>query len=524
MVWLSYGNFRENREALACVMKVLGFYIGGHDSNFSMVSDDGKVLYFKAERLVQSKHKKGNLEWILQICGEMNFVPDIVCYSDGNRNNLGICEEGVLFQQVKSIGDFFDVETYCIDHHYAHVLSCWPVSDACKDSAWGICIDGRGDHQIKCSVIRSPFDLEKAELVYGSVEKSYCLMFNQLGGMMGLAGGELDYAGKIMGAHAYGNVDWEFIGECLDRKYLEKPGLILQKAFKGVMADELCSAGDQMFYDWLASVHMVIGRHIDHLFEQFCGADDRIIYSGGGAQNAVYNESLQSRYRNLLIPPHCYDGGISLGCVKLVSLLKNFDIKIEHFPFSQDTEDLGYASPGTIRRVSDLLCADKIVGWCQGKGEVGPRALGHRSLLMNPSLANGKDILNSRVKKREFWRPYAASILEQNAEEITGDSRKCPYMLHAVKVRGQNRENLRAAVHKDGTCRLQTVGQDSALETYSSLLAQFEERTGIKGVLNTSLNFGGKPIIRTRSEAMALFADMDIDAICIGDELFVKGQ
>lgn len=501
-------------------MNILGIYIGGHDSNVSIVKN-GKVHYYKAERLFQHKHKRATIDWVKSLCEEKQFQPDFVCFSDGNRNDLGSCEIGELYREVAPLACFPRAKTYCIDHHYAHILSAWTVLPS-KAVNYGISIDGRGDHTIRCSIIEKPFDVANASLIFSTLHHEYCITFNRIGSLMGLSGGELDFAGKIMGAHAYGKADEWFVEQYNTSYYQSHPIELLKIPFHHQSIEQICAEQGPLFYNWLATIHKLLEGFICQLFLEYIPTDSHVVYAGGGAQNTVYNERLSMLYPHLTIPPHCYDGGISLGCVELVALLTNSSLRIVDFPFSQGEADVGYASDEVIAQVVELLANNKVVGWCQGRGEIGPRALGHRSILMNPAAPNAKDYLNKKVKKREFWRPYAASVKRESIEKLTDRDRDGAYMLHAMKVKEEYYASLQAVIHEDGTCRFQTVENKGPLVTYYRLLDLFEQRTGCLGVLNTSLNIGGKPIVSTAQHAKELFETVDLDAICIGNQLILR--
>jgi carbamoyltransferase len=296
----------------------------------------------------------------------------------------------------------------------------------------------------------------------------------------------------------------------------------LKLNYNNVSTSKLCLENSTEFSNWLATIHKVIETYVCELFKAHIPYNTGVVYSGGGAQNTVYNERLSHMYKNLVIPPHCYDGGISLGCVKLLSMITGEKLMFSEFPFGQDTYDTGYAADTTIEQVVELLDAGKIVGWCQGKGEIGPRALGHRSILLNPMVRDGKECLNQRIKKREYWRPYAASVRRNNIYELTGQNKDFPFMLNAISVKREYHESLSSVIHIDGTCRFQTVEDIGTLQTYYKLLDMFEQKSGCLGILNTSLNIGGKPIVSSFDDAMELYNDIDIDAICIGNKLYVK--
>lgn len=505
-------------------MNLMGFYIGGHDSNVSFADDAGNVSYFKLERLIQSKHKKGNLQWIKELCDEERFVPDAICFSDGNRNQLGICEYNKLWSEVSGIPGLFNKPTFCIDHHYAHILSSWPVMEQYIGVNYGICVDGRGDHQIKCSVIKDPFNINQARFTYLNDKDEFCLIFNKIGKMMKLQGGELDFAGKIMGAHAYGQIDEKYVLKC--NEHILKNGIsnLLLFPYKNQSIESLCEKMDVDYFNWLASFHYIIGEKIKDVFLQHVGGEEKtVVYAGGGAQNTVYNEMLSKIY-DVIIPPHCYDGGISLGCIKYLSLLYDKAIVFEEFPFGQGGSDVGYADICTIKAAARYLSEGKIVGWCQGKGEIGPRALGHRSILMNPAITNGKDIINMRVKKREKWRPFAASILDKDSKDILGADRKLNYMLHAVRVEPAFMDLFGSVVHVDGTCRFQTVEDTKILHSFYELIGQFKKITGIPALLNTSYNIAGEPIADSAEDILNAFGKLDLDVLCIGNKIIMKEE
>lgn len=501
-------------------MNLLGFYLGGHDSNVSLAGENGQVQYFKAERITQHKHKRATLQWVRDICTEQNFTPDLVCFSDGNRNQLGCCEKGTLFQKTTAIEALFPVDTYVIDHHYGHILSGFMEVDS--HCSYGVSIDGRGDWDVKCSIFKHCFDLDKVTTIYDSDRQSFCLMFNKIGGFMGLSGGELDFAGKIMGLHGYGTVDHEYIKNHTTQYYLQNPMTLLEEDYLGYPLSSLYQENHTLFLHWLASIHTLLGNFIFRLFQEHIPPEAEVLYSGGCAQNTIYNALLKDQFPNLQIPPHCYDGGISLGCLKFLSLLHQIQLEIPQYPFCQETEDVGYAGEETIAKASELLTKGKILGWCQGKGELGPRALGHRSILMDPSHPHGKDLLNERVKKRESWRPYAATVLLENLSKLSPISYPCPHMLHAVPVHPKYHSMMQSIVHVDKSCRFQSLRDTPENRSFYQLLQRFQDKTGVMGLLNTSLNLGGKPIVSGRKEALDLFASMDLDGICIGDTLLTK--
>ena len=178
-------------------------------------------------------------------------------------------------------------------------------------------------------------------------------------------------------------------------------------------------------------------------------------------------------------------------------------------------------SDNICRETAKLLADQKVIGWFQGGSEFGPRALGNRSLLADPRKAEMKDILNSRVKHRQPFRPFAPIVLAERAKEIFEGEEDSPFMLIAKPVRPEWRDRIPAIVHVDGTARVQTVSQDTNPVLYR-LLKEFEALTGVPVLINTSFNVKGEPIVETPRDAMICFLTTGIDNLVLHDTLISK--
>jgi carbamoyltransferase len=161
-----------------------------------------------------------------------------------------------------------------------------------------------------------------------------------------------------------------------------------------------------------------------------------------------------------------------------------------------------------------------VVGWYQGRSEWGPRALGNRSILANPTLPSMKDTINQKIKRRESFRPFAPSVLKEHVGRYFEQDVASPFMMHVVKFRPEWREKLPAVVHVDGTGRLQSVERESN-ELYYDLIAAFARRTGVHMVLNTSFN-ENEPIVDTPEQAVDCFLRNDMDALVVGPFVVTK--
>jgi carbamoyltransferase len=170
---------------------------------------------------------------------------------------------------------------------------------------------------------------------------------------------------------------------------------------------------------------------------------------------------------------------------------------------------------------ADLLAAGNIVGWVQGRSEIGPRALGNRSILGNPTVPGVKDMINAGIKHREHWRPFAPSVLREDLAEYFEADQDLPYMTIVAPIREKWRGPLESVGHVDGTARVQTVTEESN-PLFHALLTAFKRRTGLGVLLNTSFNDRGEPLVQTCDQALRLYAASAMDAVCIGDHVFTE--
>ncbi len=264
--------------------------------------------------------------------------------------------------------------------------------------------------------------------------------------------------------------------------------------------------------------------------------------AGGVALNCVANGRLarEAGFDNVWIQPAAGDDGIAIGCAYygyLEILKQRRRFVMEHAYVGRrytekDVEDAiarflvriqinAARSEDICRDTSRLLSEQRVIGWFQGPSEFGPRALGNRSLLADPRKAEMKDILNSRVKHRQAFRPFAPIVLAERAKEIFEGEEDSPFMLIAKRVRPEWRERIPAVVHVDGTARVQTVREQTNPRLYR-LLREFEALTGVPVLINTSFNVKGEPIVETPRDAVVCFLTTGIDNLVLHDTLIAK--
>src|ERR1700730_9911444 len=173
------------------------------------------------------------------------------------------------------------------------------------------------------------------------------------------------------------------------------------------------------------------------------------------------------------------------------------------------------------REVATAVATGKVVGWFQGAMEFGPRALGNRSIVADPRRADMKDILNTRIKHRETYRPFAPSVLEERVGEYFERNEPSPFMLMVYKVREERRAESPAVTHVDNTGRLQTVSAKTN-PRYHALISEFERQTGVGLVLNTSFN-EHEPIVATPTDAINCYLKTRMDVLALGNWLLTRG-
>ncbi len=264
--------------------------------------------------------------------------------------------------------------------------------------------------------------------------------------------------------------------------------------------------------------------------------------AGGCAYNSVANGKIFERtpFRELHIHPAAGDAGTAVGAAYWVwnqelgrprgAALESAYLGPDHSDQSvrKELDDAGLAcewiedEAELVRRTVDCIVAGEVVGWFQGRAEWGPRALGNRSIVVDPRRTEMKDVLNARIKRREEFRPFAPSILEERSGEYFTESYPVPYMLQVYEVRPEKRSEIPAVTHVDGTGRLQTVSRQ-ANPLYHRLIATFGEVTGTPVLLNTSFN-ENEPVVNRPAEAIDCYKRTRMDTLVVGKAFLRKKE
>jgi carbamoyltransferase len=284
------------------------------------------------------------------------------------------------------------------------------------------------------------------------------------------------------------------------------------------------------------TLEAALARAAEELHER-TGLTD-LCLAGGTALNCSCNGKLLELpfVERLFVQPAASDSGTALGAAVHAHVMRTgqrptsvFDHAYWGPEYSNDEIEATLKQAKTsYRKVDDvsreaatMIANDKIVGWFQGRMEVGPRALGSRSILANPGNPGMKDAVNNNVKFREPWRPFAPSILAEQMEEYFGTKHPSPFMILAFQARPEIADRIPAALHVDGTGRPQSVDK-STNPRYWHLIDELRKLTGTPVVLNTSFNVDSEPIVCTPKNALATFSMSGMDALAIGDFIVEK--
>ena len=501
-------------------MKFVGLRLDGHGANVTY-TDGTKVRYCEIARDLQIKHfgyDDDLIQWTY-LLKRWNVTP-------GEIDAIGISIDGFLhgglqfdlnkIYEIINIPSFeqmgFTCPIFRIDHHLGHSLSIWPLKEKCDI---GLIFDGFGDDFITHSIYQG---YSREEYYYRHELSSLGIIMCEVAELMKISGLMDDLPGKLMALKSHSITPKEkrkAIISCLDKLSIQDLDYVWGHPYFQKLDFE--SQADLVSIAHEVSEN-IFSKYFAEISEKY-GAK-KVSYTGGIALNTVINSKIRERVPGLVVPPHTNDTGMSLGLVEFLRQYYDQDeFDTSGFPFWQDDECPSESpTEDTIQETAEMLANGMIVGWYQGHGEIGPRALGNRSILMDPSHPNGKVIINDKVKHREWYRPFGASVLETEVSNYFDWEGKSEYMLYVMNVLDPQR--FPSITHIDGTCRAQTVNETN--KNFFELINKFKEITGIPMLLNTSLNKGGKPIAGHICNALDVFNDTDLDALVVGNTIYRK--
>ena len=345
--------------------------------------------------------------------------------------------------------------------------------------------------------------------------------------------GNLTYPGKLMGLSSYGTVRKEWLLPFM-KFYKSNPnGLNYQQKINdlgieiGIVFDTNNRIGGNVGYDLAATSQRAFEDSFIEVAKPYMKQYSNlpICIAGGCGLNILLNTRIATEFkRNVFVGPDPNDCGIALGM--MLNILK------PELPYDSTYSGIEILDMNLIQQYinnpkinfksnyldNDLLvndlCEGKIVGVARGNSEHGPRALGNRSILCNPSISSMKDVLNQKVKHREWYRPFAPVVRLEDVSKYFEWDKESRWMSFCPKVRKKWRKKLAAITHVDNTARVQTVTREQNTWLYD-LLTDIEKKTGVGVLLNTSFNVNGKPILSTLGDAFNIFENTDMDCLLI---------
>jgi carbamoyltransferase len=556
-------------------MLTLGISYGLHDAA-AAIAADGEILFAIAEeRLSRKKHDGGFPRLAINAClaqaqasvGDLDDVafgwqPASSIRMANMKNYLSGSHPIRFYDLVKdlTLGQIDDHRVSGerlfrrhfgapkngftrIDHHHAHALSAYPVSGF--DEATIVVIDGRGAW-------------EATSIWHGKNDKLDLLDVTKWPNSLGLFYAEFtSYLGfekyqdewKVMGLAPYGKkgIDLsEFIMVTESGYSVNSQRLLTRDGGKDCIEIERKLGPRRRADEELRDHHRDVAWAVQDACERaelsviaqaIARTGSRnLCLAGGVALNSKANGLIVSGglVDHIFIAPGAGDDGVAIGAALAAPFeagLPTSKMTRAYLGLESDSADIEaalrtYKLPyeqlsNPAKTAAMLLAKGMLIGWYQGRGEFGPRALGNRSILADPRDARNRDRINNAVKFREEWRPFAPSVLEEEGPGLFESYHATPFMTLTFKVRTERRAEIAAAVHIDGSARVQSVTREQN-KLYYDLIKSFAKITGVPAVLNTSFNLKGEPIVNTPFDAIRTFFTSGLDALIVDQYLLLK--
>jgi carbamoyltransferase len=533
-------------------MRVLGVNAVFHDPSAALVVDGRTVAAAEEERFSRRKHGKRPVPWstwelpeqaIRWCLDEAGLKPedlDLVGYSFDpalcvDLDGLGLTDPGdaVRTDYARRAPRFLAAALPGLDpdkvrfvqHHVAHAASAG-LAAPYEQSAC-LVLDGRGE---RASHLAGRYDGPKLEVLAAQdLPHSLGLLYEDLTEHLGFLRSSDEY--KVMALASYGKprhlADFRELVRATDGG-----GFVTEKVDWAAYAPKV-APGDSLG-DAHADLACSVQRRLEEVLLDLArwlhdqtGAN-ALTMAGGTALNCVANSVLSRSgpYEHVWVQPAAGDAGTSLGAALHLSASERRPEPMATPALGRGFSDeelaarlrqaaLPFETPRDLAAVvAQALADDQIVAWFQGRAEYGPRALGHRSLLAHPGRKENLERLND-IKGREQFRPVAPLVLAERAADIFDGPLPSPYMLFVHDVAPAWQDRIPAVVHVDGTARIQTVDRtDEPL--VAQLLEEFEQRTGLPVLVNTSLNIAGRPMVDSPHDALELFGAAPVDVLVLG--------
>lgn len=557
-------------------------YRQGLDSAAAIVSEDGVLAASAQERYDGVKgtgaFPADAIDACLRMAGitlaDVDWVAHGFCYERSAVNDLDdfasrwydeVYSKAVQLEVLRAHYPDYDWEHKLVRvrHHLAHAASAYYLSGF--GEAIVLVADGMGETESTSVLAGRGSELRVARSY--PISSSLGILYSVVTHYLGFLPGMDEY--KVMGLAPYGDRG-RFAGVAENLVSLGGNGQLLvpvlsrdrspaeRETHQGVLnaLEELFGPArdhgepiEQRHMDVAATLQDCLERGLVHVLKDAQASQQmkspNLCLAGGVALNCTANGLIlgSGRFDDIFVQPAAGDDGTALGAalwqlhrsVPVAPVRMSMPYWGDSFTDEQAAQAVRGLGPGhevvkladdeLTAAVAELIAAGSVVGWFQGRMEFGPRALGNRSILADPTRKDMRARLNAVIKQREEFRPFAPAVLAEEAGkyfEITpGSERIFEHMLFVGNVREEYRDRLPAITHVDGSARVQVVQRDSA-PLFAELITALGDRLGMPVVLNTSFNLRGQPIVRTPGEAVATYARSALDALALGRWLVTR--
>ena len=517
-------------------MKNLVAIFGGHDANITFYNADKDEYHLiEIERLVKKRYFRLHVDNSPEYQKEILTLCQEIAEEDWGIENdyeaVLISSDGFIQVDPREIFNTSLVTTVA-RHHETHAAAAFYLSPF--DNALIVSYDGGGDDGHFNIYAANKGQIKLLRNIKSDFGGGYLLCGSMIREVTENSRHQLALSGKLMGLCGYGKIKHDMVSAFEDfffdrdyKKLSNRTNLPLKNIdnpWKNPLKNWVFEG--QEGYDIAATAQAGFENAFFNVLDKY-DTDIPLIVTGGCALNVLVNEKIKERYdRPVFVPPNPHDGSLSLGHLLIYNPpTRKIDITYQGLPLV-DKNNLDEfvkehnAEKITKKDIAKFLKDGKIIGLVYGDSEVGPRALGNRSIVCDPNIPDMKDILNSKVKFREWYRPFAPFCKKEDAPKYfdSYSYENLDYMSYAPRV---NSNSLPSITHVDGTARLQTVTEESHSHFYE-LLTEFGKLSDTNVLLNTSFNIRGYPILSTIEDALYALENTEMDYVVIEDYLFTS--
>lgn len=556
---------------------ILGIGCGtGHDSGATILCDNKIIASIEEERLTRIKHDGSYPLKSIDFCIKqasarysdiktviigwnpfVDYMQQINPFLSDLKNPKSLLARvkfikknyNIYFRIKKKTQELFlESKIFFIEHHLAHSASAFLLSNF--ESSNIFTLDGAGEFSSGHLSCGNNFNIKIKKKFF--FPNSLGLVYSAFTQYLGF---KIFDEYKVMGLAAYGQP--LYLDQMRDIfKFDKKKGIKINldffrhnyldgihdyKKYYSDLLDEKFKMKRICKEDKIEKQHMDLASSLQHRLNEVAiemasdfiteNNNNNLCLAGGVFLNGVMNYKIfkESNIKNIFIQPASNDGGISLGAASygyniLLNNKKKIDFKNVFFG-SQYSEEyiVKFLKQNNLKIIklkdpslfaAKLIFKQNIIGWFQGRSEIGPRALGGRSILADPRKAENQYIVNSKIKFREEFRPFAPSVLEEHVHDWFELETTSPYMLLITRVKNEKKRLIPAVTHVDGTARPQTVNKETNINYYS-LIKNFYELSNCPIVLNTSFNLAGEPLVNSPEDALKTYFSSKLDFLII---------